>query len=149
MKKICFAYNQCLLSIATDFFNDLDTALVTPKLSGVDFPSGAMVMAGINIPWSAVHDEVIMEAKRLVDKYPDYTLESTGHSLGGALTYLSYISLCQNFPGKTVTSNALAAFPIGNQAFADFGSSQHGTLSRGNNALDGVPVSFSISFFQS
>ncbi|CRG91922.1 Lipase [Talaromyces islandicus] len=122
-----------------DLFNDLDTVLVTPKLSGVDFPPDAMIMSGINIPWSAVHDEVIMEVKRLVTKYPDYTLESTGHSLGGALTYLSYVSLCQNFPDKAVTSNALAAFPIGNQAFADFGSSQHGTLNRGNNALDGVP----------
>lgn len=99
-----------------------------------------MIMAGINMPWSSVHDEIITEVNRLVNKYPDYTLESTGHSLGRALTNLSHIALSQNFPNKTVISNALAAFPIGNQGFADFGTFQHVTLNRGNNALDGVPV---------
>ncbi|THC94814.1 hypothetical protein EYZ11_005721 [Aspergillus tanneri] len=123
----------------TDFFNDLDTILVKPNISGVDFPPEAKIMSGINIPWSAVHDEVITEVKRLVDQYPDYTLESTGHSLGGALTYMSYIALAQNFPGKELTGNALAAFPIGNKEFSNFGASQKGTLNRGNNALDGVP----------
>lgn len=98
-------------------------------------------MRGVYSPWSSVHDDVISEVKSLVAKYPDYTLESTGHSLGGSLTYLSYIALAQNFPGKAITSNALAAFPIGNAAFANFGDSQKGTLNRGNNALDGVPVS--------
>lgn len=97
-------------------------------------------MKGLTSPWSAVHDEVISEVKSLIEQYPDYTLESTGHSLGGALTYMSYIALSQNFPNKNITSNALAAFPIGNSAFANFGTSQRGLLRRGNNAGDGVPV---------
>lgn len=101
-------------------------------------------MHGIYSPWSSVHDEVIAEVKSLVAQYPAYTLESLGHSLGGSLTYVSYIALAQNFPGKAITSNALAAYPIGNQVFADFGTSQAGTLNRGNNAGDGVPVSFLI-----
>lgn len=101
-------------------------------------------MHGLYLPWSSVHDEVIAEVQRLVAQYPDYTLESTGHSLGGSLTYMSYIALAQNFPGKEITSNAMAAFPIGNQAFADFGTAQNGTLNRGNNVNDGVPVSFSF-----
>jgi hypothetical protein len=54
---------------------------------------------------------------------------------------MSYIALAQNFPTKSLRSNALAAFPIGNQAFAEFGTAQNGTLIRGNNANDGVPVS--------
>ncbi|KAL4860881.1 hypothetical protein BDV12DRAFT_191444 [Aspergillus spectabilis] len=120
----------------TDILNDINTSMVTPKLSGINFPSGVQIMAGLNTPWSAVHDEIIQEVSWL---YPDYTLESTGHSLGGALTYLSYIALAQNFPEKEIHSNALAAFPIGNQAFANFGSAQHGTLWRGNNTADGVP----------
>ncbi|KAE8334130.1 hypothetical protein BDV24DRAFT_174391 [Aspergillus arachidicola] len=128
----------------TDFFNDLNTVLVTPKLSGVAFPSEAKVMAGISIPWSAVHDEVMVEVKRLVQKYPTYTLESIGHSLGGSLTYLSYIALAQNFPGKSLTGYALAAFPIGNKEFADFGNAQSGTMNRGNNKGDGVPNMYVI-----
>jgi putative lipase involved disintegration of autophagic bodies len=98
-------------------------------------------MKGVYQPWAAVHDEVIAEVQSLIAQYPGYTLESTGHSLGGALTYMSYIALAQNFPTKPIRSNALAAFPIGNQAFADFGTAQNGTLIRGNNANDGVPVS--------
>ncbi|GLA42169.1 hypothetical protein AnigIFM63309_010497 [Aspergillus niger] len=128
---------------ATDIANDVDTTLVEPTLSGVNFPSGAKMMHGIYSPWSSVHDDVISEVKSLVEQYPDYTIESTGHSLGGSLTYISYIALAQNFPGKTIISNALAAYPIGNEAFANFGASQNGTLNRGNNADDGVPEYYS------
>ncbi|KAJ5155890.1 hypothetical protein N7492_008693, partial [Penicillium capsulatum] len=122
-----------------NIMNDIDTTLVTPSLSGVDFPSGVKIMRGINRPWSSVHEDVIKEVKSLVEKYPDYTLESTGHSLGGSLTYISYVALAQNFPDKEITSNAMAAFPIGNEAWANFASSQNGTMNRGNNAADGVP----------
>ncbi|KAJ5711099.1 hypothetical protein N7488_005255 [Penicillium malachiteum] len=98
-----------------DIINDIDTTLVTPSLSGVTFPP------------------------TLIEKYPDYTLESTGHSLGGSLTYLSYVALASNFPDKLITSNAMAAFPIGPQAWADWAASFNGTLNRGNNEDDGVP----------
>ncbi|KAJ5647997.1 lipase [Penicillium lividum] len=123
----------------TDILNDVDTALVVPSLSGVTFPSGAKIMNGISSPWSAVHDEIIAEVRSLVEQYPDYSLESTGHSLGGSLTYLSYVALASNFPDKEITSNAMAAFPIGNQAWATFAGSFNGTLNRGNNYDDGVP----------
>ena len=124
---------------AQDLLNDVNTALVIPRLSGVNFPSAARVMTGVFTPWASVHDQVIAEVRRLINLCPSYTLESTGHSLGGSLTYLSYIDLTQNFPTKSVTSNALATFPIGNSAFASFGQSQKGVLRWGNNALDGVP----------
>lgn len=138
-------YSPLITPTATDILNDVDTTLVTPSLSGVTFPSGVKIMSGVNRPWSAVHDDVITEVKSLIAKYPDYTLESTGHSLGGALTYISYVALAQNFPDKEITSNALAAFPIGNEAWANFAGSLSGTMNRGNNAADGVPVSLSGS----
>ncbi|KAJ5105941.1 hypothetical protein NUU61_003288 [Penicillium alfredii] len=130
----------------TDILNDINTTLVTPTLSGVQFPSGAKIMRGINRPWSAVHDTVISEVESLVKKYPDYILESTGHSLGGALTYISYVALASNFPGKETTSNSLAAFPIGNSAFAQFAGSLSGTMNRGNNIADGVPTTLLTLF---
>jgi hypothetical protein len=123
-----------------NLLNDLDIIPVTPSLSGVDFPAGAEVMQGIQSTWGSVHDEVIAEVGRLIGLYPNYTLESAGHSLGGALTYMSHIALAQNFPDKSVTSNALAAYPIGNQVLAEFGQSQNGYLRRGNEWDDGVPV---------
>ena len=129
----------------TDIWNDIDTTLVTPSLSGVNFPSGVQIMIGVNTPWKSVHDTVISAVKSLTAKYPDYTLESTSHSLGGSLTFMSYIALAQNFPTKSITSNALAAFPIGNAAFAAFGMAQRGLLRKGNNALDCVLVSLAYS----
>ncbi|KAJ5888609.1 hypothetical protein N7495_008650 [Penicillium taxi] len=122
-----------------DIENDIDLVMVTPTLSGVSFPTGVKIMHGIYSPWSAVHQTVISEVKSLIEKYPSYSLESTGHSLGGSLTYISYIALVQNFPSKNVTSNAMAAFPIGNSVFAKWAGSLNGTLNRGNNADDGVP----------
>ena len=127
------------LPLVIDLLNDIDTTPVTPTLSGVLFPAGTQVMAGVITPWASVHNQVIAEVRRLIALYPNYTLESTGHSLGGSLTYLSYIALAQNFPDKSIVSNAQAAFPIGNSIFANFGSSQNGLLRRGNNANDGVP----------
>ncbi|KAJ5480404.1 hypothetical protein N7530_005913 [Penicillium desertorum] len=102
-----------------------------------------LIMRGINRPWSAIHDTVIAEVKSLIAKYPDYTLEAIGHSLGGALTSIAHVALAQNFPDKELTSNALAAFPIGNEAWANFAGSQPGTFNRGNNVLDGVPNMYS------
>ena len=125
-----------------DILNDVNIDLVTPRLSGVNFPTGTRVIEGVFDPYSSVHDTVIREVRSLIQRFPDYTLESTGHSLGGSLTYLSYIALAQNFPDKSITSNALAAFPIGNDVFARFGQSQDGLLRRGNNVADGVPVWF-------
>lgn len=102
-------------------------------------------MKGISSPWSSVHDAIISEVKSLIEKYPDYTLESTGHSLGGSLTLISYVALASNFLDKEITSNAMAAFPIGNEAWANYAGSLNGTLNRGNNVDDGVPVSVSYS----
>lgn len=119
----------------TDILNDIDTTLVTSSLSGVNFPSCVQIMTGIYTPWKSVHDTVISAVKSLIAKYSDYTLESTSHSLGGGLTYMSIIALAQNFPTKSITSNALAAF----------GMAQTGLLRRGNNALNCVPVSLAYS----
>jgi len=122
-----------------DFINDAGTTPVTPTLSGVNFPSGVQIMTGVYGPWKSVHDIVISTVKSLIAKYPDYTIESTGHSLGGSLTYLAHIALVQNFPDHTIISNAMAAFAIGNAEFAAFGAAQKGLLRRGNNKGDGVP----------
>ena len=73
--------------------NNIDTTLVTPSLSGVNFPSGVQIMTGVYTPWKFVYDTVISAVKSLIAKYPDYTLESTGYSLGDSLAYMSYIAL--------------------------------------------------------
>lgn len=46
-----------------DVLNDINTALVTPVLSGVMFPAGTQVIAGVYTPWVSVHDSVIAEVR--------------------------------------------------------------------------------------
>ncbi|KAE8311178.1 Alpha/Beta hydrolase protein [Aspergillus transmontanensis] len=125
-----------------DLLNDFDTTTVTPDIPGVDFPIGTRIMEGIHRPWLAVHGEVVSEIQRLLAQFPEYSLELTGHSLGGSLIYLAYIVLHQIFPGN-ITGYALASFPIGNQEFADFGAIQRGDMFRGNSKGDGTPNMYS------
>ncbi|KAH8691689.1 hypothetical protein BGW36DRAFT_400911 [Talaromyces proteolyticus] len=53
-----------------------------------------------------------------------------------------------NFPDNNVTSNALAAFPIGNCDFAAIGTDHPGLLRRVNNEDDGGRWDFSSSFHE-
>ncbi|KAE8319502.1 Alpha/Beta hydrolase protein [Aspergillus transmontanensis] len=122
-----------------DFVNDLDSTTVSPTIPDTHFPTGAKIMQGIHRPWLAVHNDVISEIRNLLGQYPEFSLESMGHSLGGSLTYLSYIVLKQSFPHTNITGYALAAFPIGNQEFADLGTMQGGNMFRGNSKGDGTP----------
>ncbi|KAE8346450.1 hypothetical protein BDV24DRAFT_147604 [Aspergillus arachidicola] len=136
---LAIAHTYCLV---IDLLNDFDTTTVTPDIPGVDFPIGTRIMEGIHRPWLAVHGEVVSEIQRLLAQFPEYSLELTGHSLGGSLIYLAYIALQQIFPGN-ITGYALAAFPIGNQEFADFGAIQRGDMFRGNSKGDGTPNMYS------
>ncbi|KAJ5386552.1 hypothetical protein N7509_009093 [Penicillium cosmopolitanum] len=118
----------------TDILNDVDTTLVTPSLSGVTFPAGVQIMRGVNRPWSAVHDDVISEVN-----IPTIPWSQRGIHLVARLPTSPTWRSRRTSPGKEITSNALAAFPIGNEAWANFAGSLKGTLNRGNNAADGVP----------
>lgn len=43
-----------------------------------------------------VNDEVLKEVLRLKAIYPDYSVKTTGHSLGGALAQLTAMMLIKN-----------------------------------------------------
>lgn len=99
-------------------------------------------MHGIHTPWSAVHNDVIAQVKTLTEKHPFYSIGITGHSLGGSLTYLGFPVLVQIFPNKAIVASPLNAFPIGNEAFAQLGTSlisNKRIVRRGTQNKDGVP----------
>ncbi|RDI80429.1 putative transporter [Venturia inaequalis] len=133
----------------TDFINDVDTRKVpVTGLNGVSFPPGVEIMHGIHRPWMAVHDDVIAHVKLLTTKYPTYAIGVTGHSLGGSMTYLGFPVLTQIFPTKQIFAVPLNAFPIGNEAFAQFSSKQisaRRVVKRGTQNKDGVPNMYTPS----
>jgi hypothetical protein len=133
----------------TDWYNDLDMTLVPlTNLTGCSAPIDVKITHGIHNPWAAVHDDVIHLVRGLIESHPEWDLEVTGHALGGSLSYLAFIALMQNFPNTKVVGDSLATFPIGNDAFARFGTSLilgKNVFSRGTNGGDGVPFSFRSS----
>ena len=50
--------------------------------------------------WDSVALEVIAIIKQQLSSHPDYSIVTTGHSLGGSLALLAAISLRQNFPDR-------------------------------------------------
>ena len=50
--------------------------------------------------WDSIALQVLAIVKQQVSSHPDYSIVTTGHSLGGSLALLAAISLRQNFPDR-------------------------------------------------
>ncbi|KAF8079220.1 alpha/beta-hydrolase [Lyophyllum atratum] len=116
-----------------DFINDILIFLVPFLSPGVYPPFGTLVHSGFLIAWNSVALQVIDTVRAQLATYPDYTIVTTGTSLGGALSSLAGISLKQNFPNKT-----------GNWFYADFVNRAVGVnnIFRAVHTNDGVPTFF-------
>jgi hypothetical protein len=126
---------------ATDFLVDSEIALIPFVSPGVNPPAGSTAHAGFLTAWNSVANTVLSTVRSQLAAHPGYSLVSTGHSLGGALSSLAGISLKQNFPGSSVrmftygqprTYNPTGAFFINQQ----FGNSAF----RAVHTTDGVPT---------
>merc|ERR1712093_905314 len=67
------------------------TNLKFKKADLVDYPNatGAKVHRGFQEAWEGVGQEVSDHVADLVERFPEYRVYATGHSLGGALAVLS------------------------------------------------------------
>uniref|UniRef100_A0A0W0GAW5 Fungal lipase-type domain-containing protein n=1 Tax=Moniliophthora roreri TaxID=221103 RepID=A0A0W0GAW5_MONRR len=95
--------------------------------------------------WDSVVLEVnaILDVEFLEEKYTNYNIITTGHSLGGALSTLAAVSLQQRYSdkGKEVRNYSYGAPRLGNRLFAEFVNDLLGERSyRVVHARDGVPT---------
>ncbi|KAJ6468240.1 Alpha/Beta hydrolase protein, partial [Mycena sanguinolenta] len=86
---------------------------------------------------------VIALVKTQLDQNPDYTVVSTGHSLGGSLAGLWAVSLKSNSPDTPMRLYTYGQPRTGNQEYADMVNSMYGAESfRYVRTTDSVPTAF-------
>ncbi|ESK86031.1 feruloyl esterase a [Moniliophthora roreri MCA 2997] len=125
----------------------LDTqVLLVPCIgAGINASGGCRVHSGFLAGWDSVVLEVnaILDVEFLEEKYTNYNIITTGHSLGGALSTLAAVSLQQRYSdkGKEVRNYSYGAPRLGNRLFAEFVNDLLGERSyRVVHARDGVPT---------
>jgi len=126
---------------ATDFLID-EEILLTPFLSlGVNAPVGSLAHTGFLTAWNSVASQVISTVETQLSAHPGYSLVTSGHSLGAALSSLAAISLQQNFPGSAVRMFTYGQPRTFNPTGASFINSVFGANAfRSVHTTDGVPT---------
>ncbi|KAG2227689.1 hypothetical protein INT45_004731 [Circinella minor] len=98
-----------------NFQADMDSVLIS-------YPGakGTRVHRGFWNSYDEVAKDIVAVVKQQLEEYPDYSLYSTGHSLGGCTSTLHALDLHQQGFNVTLYSNASPR--IGNKAFAEYAS---------------------------
>ncbi|TDL21691.1 alpha/beta-hydrolase [Rickenella mellea] len=120
-----------------DFQTDGETALIAFTSPGVSAGSGVLAHQGFLTAYNTAASTIISTVKAQLAAHPGYTLVSTGHSLGGALSSLGGLSLKSNFPSSNVRLFTFGQPRTGNPAYAALVESVVGTS---NIFRDGVPT---------
>ncbi|EJD04681.1 alpha/beta-hydrolase [Fomitiporia mediterranea MF3/22] len=125
-----------------DFVTDLTFALADFSSPGVTGTDGVKVHLGFMDAYNSVADTVISTVSDQLKAHPDYSLISTGHSLGGALASLGGVSLAANFPDTPLRVFTFGQPRTGNPAYATLAENLIGVsnLFRGTETYDGVPT---------
>jgi len=115
---------------------------ITDLESGHHIPyppvAGAEIGQGFYDAYLTIHTSVVAAVKRLVAKYPGYTVLVTGHSLGGALGMLCAAELLQQGIGNIIVRN-FGCPRVGNTVFADYFHQHIPDIFRVTNQADIVP----------
>jgi len=90
--------------------------------------------------WDSIALQALAIVRQQVSSYPDYSIVTTGHSLGGSLALLAAISLRQNFPDSKIRTFSYGAPRTGNRFFSDYVNETFGKDAfRVVHGDDGVP----------
>jgi len=127
---------------AVDWIIDLGIPLVPFISYGVAAPPGTLVHLGFLTAWNSVAEGVISSVTAQLAAYPGYSIVTTGHSLGGALSSLVGISLQQNFPNSKHRMFTYGQPRTGNVFYANFVNSAIGinNIFRVTHTIDVVPA---------
>ncbi|KAK0188613.1 alpha/beta-hydrolase [Armillaria mellea] len=131
-------------STVRDLATDGDIPLVDLSIQGVNAPAGTQVHHGFHTAWNSIAADVITTIQSELASHPNYTLATSGHSLGGALSSLAGITLQQNFPDVPSKMYTFGQPRTGNPTYAYFVDAQLGSnIFRGVHGSDGVPTMIS------
>jgi len=126
----------------SDLLIDFSLSLVPLQSPGLSDVEGAYVHIGFLTAYNFVASHVISVVKSQLAAYPDYTIVSTGHSLGGALASIAGLSLKSNLPGAFIKLYTFGQPRTGNGAYADLVEKVLGysNIFRAVHTFDGVPT---------
>lgn len=128
-------------SSAEDFLTDVELVLEDFVVTGTSPPDGTTAHTGFLNAWNAVVDTVLSEVTTQLSENPGYTIVTSGHSLGGALSSLAAITLQQNFPSSTVRMYTYGQPRTGNDDYAFWVNDEMGSNAfRVVHTTDGVPT---------
>ncbi|TFK62377.1 alpha/beta-hydrolase [Pluteus cervinus] len=124
-----------------DAFTDIQVRLISFVSPGVTAPIAVRVHTGFLASWNAVAPTVISAIQAQLLTHPDYSIISTGHSLGGSLASLAGVALAQNFKNVPVKLFTYGQPRTGNPAYAAFANDTlgEGNIFRSVHTRDGVP----------
>ncbi|EPQ56301.1 alpha/beta-hydrolase [Gloeophyllum trabeum ATCC 11539] len=124
-----------------DFLTDGEIVLETYTSPGVSPPAGTTVHTGFLTAWNSVASGVISVVRDQLAAHPGYTIVTSGHSLGGALSSLAAVSMKSNFPNNTVRMYTYGQSRTGNPAYAYYVNDLFGSNAyRFVHSNDGVPT---------
>ncbi|KAF9483200.1 alpha/beta-hydrolase [Pholiota conissans] len=125
----------------TDMIINSQLVLVPLESPGVRVPSGTRVHSGFLLAWDSIAAEIILTIGKELVIYPEYSIATTGHSLGGSLALLAAVSLQQNFKTTSVRTYSYGAPRTGNKVFSDYVNATFAEdASRVVHGNDGVPT---------
>ncbi|KAA1470189.1 alpha/beta-hydrolase [Dentipellis sp. KUC8613] len=128
-------------SDAVDFWTDAQVLLEDFTSPGTTPPAGTSAHTGFLNAWNSVAAQVISTVKSQLSSHSGYTIVTTGHSLGGALSSLAGITLKQNFPSSPIRMYTYGQPRTGNDNYAFWVNDQFGANAfRAVHTTDGVPT---------
>ncbi|KAF9034807.1 alpha/beta-hydrolase [Panaeolus papilionaceus] len=110
-----------------DILTDINIFQVPFVSPGVSAPGDVRVHKGFLKSWNAVAPSVIQTVRAQLSGRTGYSIVTTGHSLGGALSSISAVALKSNFPNVPVRMYTYGQPRTGNPSYASWINANFGT----------------------